>query len=156
MDVKTGKIWKSPDEVSGKILSEHIINAHQALQGLFRRALSEYKLTKAQWGVMEIIARNDGIEIIEIARKTNYKQPGVSRIISNFRNRNVISENIHLDDKRRRLITLNESGMALYKTINELSIDIYSLISYSVDVKDSKALLDQLNKFTDNINKSSL
>lgn len=68
----------------------------------------------ASWfPVFYLLSKNDALSIKELSEQTEVSHPAASQLITNLKNKNLVTSATCNDDGRRQLVTLNGKGRAL-------------------------------------------
>ena len=72
----------------------------------------------ASWfPVFYLLSKNDSLSIKELSEQTEVSHPAASQLITNLKNRKLVTSATCSDDGRRQLVQLTESGRELLETI---------------------------------------
>jgi len=72
----------------------------------------------ASWfPVFYLLSKNDALSIKELSEQTEVSHPAASQLITNLKNRNLVTSVTCADDGRRQLVTLTDKGRALLTEI---------------------------------------
>jgi len=72
----------------------------------------------ASWfPVFYLLSKNDALSIKELSEQTEVSHPAASQLISNLKNKNLVTSATCADDGRRQLVTLTPKGRALLEQI---------------------------------------
>jgi DNA-binding MarR family transcriptional regulator len=63
------------------------------------------------------LSKNDALSIKELSEKTEVSHPAASQLITNLKNRNLVTSVTCNDDGRKQLVTLTDKGRALLNDI---------------------------------------
>ena len=64
-----------------------------------------------------LLSKNDSLSIKELSEQTEVSHPAASQLISNLKNKNLVTSATCTDDGRRQLVQLTESGKELLAKI---------------------------------------
>jgi DNA-binding MarR family transcriptional regulator len=67
--------------------------------------------------VFYLLSKNDALSIKELSEQTEVSHPAASQLISNLKNKNLVTSATCADDGRRQLVTLTDKGRALLNEI---------------------------------------
>jgi len=72
----------------------------------------------ASWfPVFYLLSKNDALSIKELSEQTEVSHPAASQLITNLKNRNLVTSVTCTDDGRRQLVTLTDKGRALLNDV---------------------------------------
>jgi DNA-binding MarR family transcriptional regulator len=72
----------------------------------------------ASWfPVFYLLSKNDALSIKELSEQTEVSHPAASQLITNLKNRNLVTSATCVDDGRRQLVTLTDKGRDLLAQI---------------------------------------
>ncbi|MBB3055051.1 MarR family winged helix-turn-helix transcriptional regulator [Mucilaginibacter gotjawali] len=72
----------------------------------------------ASWfPVFYLLSKNDALSIKELSEQTEVSHPAASQLITNLKNKNLVTSATCADDGRRQLITLTDKGRDLLQQI---------------------------------------
>src|ERR1700757_1439774 len=72
----------------------------------------------ASWfPVFFLLSKNDALSIKELSEQTEVSHPAASQLITNLKNKNLVTSVTCTDDGRRQLVTLTDKGRALLNDI---------------------------------------
>ncbi len=92
--------------------------ATDAVSGhLARRYREEFDLSIPEWRVMAVLARYPGISAGEVAARSAMDKVQVSRAVAQLLGRGHLDRRADRSDRRRTVLTLSDSGAAIYRRI---------------------------------------
>lgn len=107
----------------------------------------KFALSVTEWRIMAVLGEHPGTSADEISAKTQIEKSILSRAISKLLKRKLIERNIAEDDRRRSVITLSDTGRAVYQEVVPLSYEyereILACFSEEEQIQFSK-MLDRL------------
>jgi len=72
----------------------------------------------ASWfPVFYLLSKNDSLSIKELSERTEVSHPAASQLITNLKNKKLVTSAVCSDDARRQLVQLTESGRELLEQI---------------------------------------
>ncbi|MDR3693150.1 MarR family transcriptional regulator [Mucilaginibacter sp.] len=84
----------------------------------------------ASWfPVFYLLSKNDALSIKELSEQTEVSHPAASQLITNLKNKNLVTSATCADDGRRQLVTLTDKGRDLLSQI----IPVWEAILTSMD-----------------------
>lgn len=81
----------------------------------------KFAISVTEWRIMAVLGEYPGISADEISVKTQIEKSILSRAIARLLKRHFIIRETADSDKRRSVITLSDTGMAVYKEVVPLS-----------------------------------
>jgi DNA-binding MarR family transcriptional regulator len=88
-----------------------------------------------------LLSKNDALSIKELSEQIEVSHPAASQLITNLKNRGLVTSATCADDGRRQLVTLTDSGRALLKQI----LPVWDAISQAMtQLVDNDAISQQL------------
>ncbi|QEC78668.1 MarR family winged helix-turn-helix transcriptional regulator [Mucilaginibacter ginsenosidivorax] len=96
----------------------------------------------ASWfPVFYLLSKNDALSIKELSEQIEVSHPAASQLITNLKNRSLVTSATCADDGRRQLVTLTDSGRELLKQI----LPVWDAISQAMtQLVDTDAVSQQL------------
>jgi len=96
----------------------------------------------ASWfPVFYLLSKNDALSIKELSEQIEVSHPAASQLITNLKNRGLVTSATCADDGRRQLVTLTDSGRTLLKQI----LPVWDAISQAMtQLVDTDAISQQL------------
>jgi DNA-binding MarR family transcriptional regulator len=96
----------------------------------------------ASWfPVFYLLSKKDALSIKELSEQIEVSHPAASQLITNLKNRGLVTSATCTDDGRRQLVTLTDSGRALLKQI----LPVWDAIGQAmVQLVDDDAISKQL------------
>lgn len=84
----------------------------------------------ASWfPVFYLLSKNSSLSIKELSKKTGVSHPAASQLITNLKNKQLVTTATCTDDGRRQLVQLTDSGKALLERV----IPVWSAVSRSME-----------------------
>lgn len=99
-----------PDSLAGTLLA-----AREAVMAPIRPCLRAAGVTDQQWRVLRVLSVGGPIDAGQIARLALLHPPTVTRILRELMHRGLLSRETDALDRRRTLITVTDSGLALVR-----------------------------------------
>ena len=104
--------------ITSNLVSDRIARAYQSLFGL----------SIPEWRLIAVIAEADGITQQAIGERTRMDKVTVSRAAIALAERGLLDRAPHPGDRRSRLLSLSESGQALYREIAPKALELEARI----------------------------
>ncbi|WP_158595832.1 MarR family winged helix-turn-helix transcriptional regulator [Oleomonas cavernae] len=100
-----------------------IRRAHQIAVSIFTQECAAYDITATQYGVMFALSRCDGVDQITIARLLGLDRSTTGLVVSILEQRKLLSRSLHAEDKRKRVLTLTDTGRDLLALLRPCALD---------------------------------
>ena len=101
-----------------------------ALSAIYR---DRFDLTRPEWRVLAILARDDALTMAEIGRRATLDKLELARAVRLLERKRDLTRKISPLDKRTRLLCLTEQGRRLYTRIAPLALqregELFSVLS---------------------------
>lgn len=81
----------------------------------------KFALSVTEWRIMAVLAEYPGVSADEVSVKTQIEKSILSRAISKLLRRKLITREFDADDRRRSILALTDTGLAVYDEIVPLS-----------------------------------
>ena len=97
----------------------------------------------ASWfPVFYLLSKNDALSIKELSEQTEVSHPAASQLITNLKNKGLVTSVTCTDDGRRQLVTLTDKGRSLLKDILPVWDAVLAAMNelIAVDEESSKLL----------------
>ena len=121
----------------------------------FTPHLREHGLSPQQWRVLRALVEVDELDATEIAVRCALLMPSLSRILQNLDGRGLIKRTISSADQRRSLVSISDSGRALFEKIAPLSEERYRTITEKFGYGKLELLYDLLDELIEKIDDES-
>jgi len=116
--------------VTSNRVSQMIANQYHALFGL----------TIPEWRVIAVVAENGAATQQAICGITRMDKVSVSRAAITLVNRNILTREANLQDKRSHLLALTPSGQHLYEVVVPRALDIETRIFLALSAEERREL----------------
>jgi len=87
------------------------------------RRIKSFAINTEQWGIMNILYEEDGINQKELAARSLKDQAALTRTLDKLQNRGLIIRQVSPSDRRAFLIFLTDEGKELRKKIEPIAIE---------------------------------
>ena len=91
----------------------HIRRLHQIAVAIFLQETQAHSLTPVQYAAVQAVANSPGIDQRTLARSIGLDTSTIGGVIDRLEARSLVQRSASPDDRRVRLLTLTESGVAL-------------------------------------------
>ena len=132
-----------------------LLKAREAVMRKFTPHLREHDLSPQQWRVLRALVEVDDLDATEIAVRCALLMPSLSRILQNLEGRGLIKREISSADQRRSLVSISDSGRALFEKIAPLSEERYRTITEKFGYGKLELLYDLLDELIEKIDDES-
>lgn len=112
----------------------------------------------ASWfPVFYLLSKNDALPIKELSEQTEVSHPAASQLITNLKNKNLVTSVTCSDDGRRQLVTLTVKGRALLNDILPVwDAVVTSMEELTAESTQSESLLPAIGAMEDIFRQNSL
>lgn len=123
-------------EFEHRNLAMLLLQAREAVMGLFRPILKRHALTEQQWRVIRNINESEQgtMEIGQIARECCILSPSLSGILERMEQAGLVTRSRLAADQRKVMVSLTESSRALVKQLSPKIDEQYRLIEARIGV----------------------
>lgn len=132
-----------------------LLKAREAVMRKFTPHLREHGLSPQQWRVLRALVEVDELDATEIAVRCALLMPSLSRILQNLEGRGLIKRMTSSADQRRSLVSISDSGRALFEKIAPLSEERYRTITEKFGYGKLELLYDLLDELIEKIDDES-
>jgi homoprotocatechuate degradation regulator HpaR len=132
-----------------------LLKAREAVMRKFTPHLREHDLSPQQWRVLRALVEVDELDASEIAVRCALLMPSLSRILQNLDGRGLILRTVSPADQRRSLVSISDSGRALFDKIAPLSEERYRTITEKFGYGKLELLYDLLDELIEKIDDES-
>jgi len=108
--------------------------------------LKAHHLTVHQFGILLNIYKRGPLTQKEIAQQTSGDEPTTARLMKRLEEKGCIERVIDADDKRKRLVSLSQEGVALLQEILPHAQTVNKKVTEDLSKKEKETLLMLLNK----------
>ncbi|WDS35581.1 MarR family winged helix-turn-helix transcriptional regulator [Pseudoxanthomonas sp.] len=97
--------------------------SNRVSQAISAEYYRRFGLVMTEWRTMCVLARYPGLSAGEVAEQTAMDKVAVSRAVARLLERELVSRDIHGDDRRRSVLALSTKGQALHDTVAPLVLE---------------------------------
>ena len=108
--------------------------------------LKAHHLTVHQFGILLNIYKRGPLTQKEIAQQTSGDEPTTARLMKRLEEKGCIERVVDADDKRKRLVSLSQEGVALLQEILPHAQAVNKKVTEVLSEKEKETLLMLLNK----------
>lgn len=121
----------------------------------FRRQLEDqtrdHDLTLPQWRIITKLGRADGMSQVALASAIDTDPMTLSAILKRLADRKLVRRAPDPQDGRAKIVTLTEDGLALYRIVEGLGVELYKTAIAGMDPAETNALIEGLSHIRDNL-----
>ncbi|SEK39502.1 transcriptional regulator, MarR family [Pseudoxanthomonas sp. GM95] len=97
--------------------------SNRVSQAISAEYYRRFGLVMTEWRTMAVLGRFPGLSAGEVAEQTAMDKVAVSRAVARLLERELVSRDIHGDDRRRSVLALSAKGQALHDTVAPLVLE---------------------------------
>ena len=116
----------------------------------------EHGMTRAQWGVLLRLERQEGMMQAEMAEALEIQPISVARLIDRLCSQELVERRPHPSDRRANCLYLTDKGRVTLSSFVPLGREISASVLASLSEAETASLLDMLLRIKGNIRKSSM
>jgi DNA-binding MarR family transcriptional regulator len=124
-------------------------------QAIARIYQERFGLDVTEWRIMAVLGRFPGLSAGEVAERTAMDKVAISRAVARLLDRDLITRDVHEDDRRRSVLALSPAGQAVYDEIAPLALDYERRLLAGL-ADDERACLQRLLERLDTISVPAL
>ena len=109
-------------------------------------------LTKAQFVLLRVLTRNDGIPQNDLAFITNRDKTSLTRLIHTMERKGFVTRKSSKEDKRINLVFLTKTGKKVIKDANPTLRKINEQVHSELTGEEIESTIETLKKIGENIN----
>ncbi|MFW6079944.1 MAG: bifunctional helix-turn-helix transcriptional regulator/GNAT family N-acetyltransferase [Gemmatimonadota bacterium] len=113
--------------------------------GLLEEGLLESPFTLTEARVIYELAHHERTTATHLARELDLDAGYLSRILRAFRKRGLVEQEVAEEDRRRRLLSLTESGQEAFARLNAASRDVISAMLTELSETDQQRLVGAMH-----------
>ncbi len=106
-----------------ELMTYHLRRAQVAAFNNFTEAMSETQVTPGQFGVLTLIASNEGLSQSAVARALGVERSTMVAVIDGLEKRDLVVRKPSPTDRRSNALELSDNGRALFERGLELAKD---------------------------------
>jgi len=115
------------------------------------RRIKSFAINTEQWGIMNILYEEDGINQKELAARSLKDQAALTRTLDKLQNRGLIIRQVSPSDRRAFLIFLTDEGKELRKKIEPIAIECLEAAVIGFTSEEISTLKTLLRRVTANL-----
>lgn len=120
--------------------------AHQISVSIFESAFSDLGITPGQYAVLTALRADCSLDQSSVARAIGLDKVTVSLLLRGLETRGLVERRVHLDNRRKRVLTVTPAGLALLRRTDAPADDAYERLMAPFDTTQRKALLGLLQE----------
>jgi homoprotocatechuate degradation regulator HpaR len=111
-----------------KTLPVRLLRAREAVMARLRPILRAHNLTEQQWRVLRTLYDLQELEVTTLAGKVYLLPPSLSRILRDLEARGLVLRRGSVDDQRRALVSLSDSGKAVIAEVGPILTEVWATV----------------------------
>jgi len=127
----------------------------RAMRTYIDQRAREHGMTRAQWGVLLRLERQEGMMQAEMAEALEIQPISVARLIDRLCSQELVERRPHPSDRRANCLYLTDKGRMTLSSFVPLGREISASVLASFSEAETASLLDMLLRIKGNIRKSS-
>jgi len=132
-----------------------ITDVARAMRTYVDQRAREHGMTRAQWGVLLRLERQEGMMQAEMAEALEIQPISVARLIDRLCSQELVERRPHPSDRRANCLYLTDKGRLTLSSFVPLGREISASVLASFSEAETASLLDMLLRIKGNIRKSS-
>jgi MarR family transcriptional regulator, transcriptional regulator for hemolysin len=133
-----------------------LLDVARATRTFIDQRAREHAMTRAQWGVLVRLERQEGMTQAEMAEQMELQPISLVRVIDRLCQQNLVERRPHPSDRRANRLYLTKRGRTVLVRMTPLGDAIVSEVFDSVAESEMAALLDGLLRIKENIRDAGL
>lgn len=105
-----------------------------------------FGLSVTEWRAMAILGRYPGVSGMDVTERTAMDKVAVSRAVNALIDRGLVNRVFDSNDRRRSILSLSDSGQAVYDEVAPLALKLESSLLGSLDADERATLWRLLDK----------
>jgi MarR family transcriptional regulator for hemolysin len=127
----------------------------RAMRTFIDQRAREHGMTRAQWGVLIRLERQEGMTQAEMAEALEIQPISLVRLVDRLRDHRLVERRPHESDRRANRLYLTAKGRTTLESLVPLGREISGEVLASVTDREANALLQQLLRIKANIRKAA-
>ena len=132
-----------------------ITDVARAMRTYVDQRAREHGMTRAQWGVLLRLERQEGMMQAEMAEALEIQPISVARLIDRLCSQELVERRPHPSDRRANCLYLTDKGRVTLSSFVPLGREISTSVLASFSEAETANLLDMLLRIKGNLRKSS-
>lgn len=133
-----------------------ITDVARAMRTYVDQRAREHGMTRAQWGVLLRLERQEGMMQAEMAEALEIQPISVARLIDRLCSQKLVERRPHPSDRRANCLYLTDKGRATLSSFVPLGREISAGVLASLSEAETASLLDMLLRIKSNIRGSGI
>lgn len=125
-----------------------LLKAREATMARFRPMLRRHGMTEQQWRVIRVLAADEALDGVELARRSILLAPSLTRILQYFEKQNLVKRSAHASDQRRVMFALTARGRRLFDEVAPDAEALYAAIASEFGGRKLQTLYALLAEFS--------
>lgn len=105
-----------------------------------------FGLSVTEWRAMAVIGRYPGISAVDVTERTAMDKVAVSRAVNALLQRQLVERRFDETDRRRSILSLSETGLAIYDEIAPLAMKLEASLLENFEPGERELLMRLLDK----------
>lgn len=122
-----------------------LVETSRLLRTYVEQRARQHGTTRAQWGVMSRLKRQEGLNQAALAEQMDLQPISLARLLDRLQNRNLIERREDPADRRAYRLFLTAEGRALVDDLDSVRTDIAQEVLGEVDEASILSALDTLS-----------
>lgn len=114
---------------------------HQLAVARFTSEMGDIGLTPIQWSALFTIAKQPGIDQITLSREIFIDPSTIAGVLERLETRKLVKRIVSPDDRRVRLLSITEDGIAVMKEANEVVFRTQDWLMETLSPAERKQLM---------------
>ena len=133
-----------------------LLDVARAARTFIDQRAREHAMTRAQWGVLVRLERQEGMTQAEMAEQMEIQPISLLRLIDRLCQQDLVECRPHPSDRRANLLYLTAKGRAVLVRMKPVGDAIVAEVFEAVAESEMSALLDSLLRIRENIRDAGL
>jgi MarR family transcriptional regulator for hemolysin len=126
-------------------------DAARLMRTLADQKAREYGMTRAQWGVLFRLERNEGLKQSELAELLDIQPITLTRLIDRLHDNRLIERRSDPNDRRAKRLFLTPAARPMLEKLNVLASDMMAEVFVGIDKPVIAQLVERLADIKDNL-----
>jgi len=128
------------------LMTYHLRRAQVSSFNNFSGAMNEIQVTPGQFGVLTLIASNEGMSQSAVARSLGVERSTMVAVIDGLENRGLVIRKPSPTDRRSNALVLSDEGQRIYKRGLELARESDGVTTAGLNDEETVQLITLLRK----------
>lgn len=123
--------------------------AHQIASALIMEETSSLHITPTQYGFLNMLAVNEPIDQIGVARLLKLDRSTTGLVVKNLEDRHLIERAVDPGDRRRRVLRITKQGQEILALLHERSETGRRRLMSPFNAEEARLFIELLSRFVD-------